>query len=96
MDALENQIKYLAKKEDIEKLTGSIKEVRDEVDNTTLLVHEIEKRLKDWKRILDYLSEKIKGGITTTTGGGGGEAGVSQEYVDDRLKKLRDEILSLL
>ena len=65
MDVLENQIKLLAKKEDIEKLTGSIKEVRDEVDTNAQLVHEIEKRLKDWKRILDYLSEKVKDGIST-------------------------------
>lgn len=75
LDALEKLVPTLARRDDIDRLQSSIKEVRDECESTTALLHELEKRLKDWKRILDHLSEKVKVGTSTVTGGGGGDGG---------------------
>lgn len=46
----------------------------------------------EWKRILDTLSDRIKGSLATSSG----DAGVAQEYVDNMIKKLRDEIFELI
>ena len=71
LDILEAQIKTLAKKEEVDRIQGSVKEVRDELDTTTNLVHVIEKKLMEWKRILDTLSDRIKGSLATSSGDAG-------------------------
>lgn len=45
--------------------------MRDELDTTTNLVHVIEKKLMEWKRILDTLSDRIKGSLATSSGDAG-------------------------
>jgi len=87
---LENLIKSAFSREDYERLLQEVKSMKEELESTTFLSRDNDKKIKELRRILDYLLEKIKDGIPT------GEGGIGEDIVDEKIRKCKEDLRILI